>query len=458
MTLQDKLKDIAKPKLRAWADGNAWSDGNAATIAEFWDGFVEDRLPEKNVATEWYQLLKDYVQSDDAVYAIRFFADKQGDDPKSLRRGFLTKVNNKTSYFFTDNFHADYYAKMAIDGFVPTINEFKKSMTAREFPARYAFGGSYPEEVARAAYNIQGKNPGFHLPQNLYKIAHVINAGTDYLLPNGHIKGIGDICQQYCPRGNYDDWKKKNSYYLRELSLNPTNIDLLKRFLMSHYLRFVCPMNYFFIPTPKRQSSSIPIPKNDIGEHPDLQRYAIYRFYKRYGDDYIDYLKRIMLPPSILNSINKTEIQKLSAFGSTLIDLSYNHNHQNQKKSGVKPKSNRILPKTITPQPFKNYLETSTNRNGKPFSSNVINSYCSSLNHPLFKTILTRHGLSSDIYKCTNIIALKTVYDEVSQKSTSDARKLAEKRHGACKSALREYVCYLRTTKQATQDNGQVFD
>lgn len=458
MTLQDKLRDIAKPKLPVGANGKAWSDGKATTIADFWNNFVEDRLPNKSIVIAWYQLLKDYVQSDDAVYAIRFFADKQGDDPKSLRRGFLTKINNKTSCFFTDNFHADYYAKMAIDGFVPTINEFKKSMTAREFPARYAFGGSYPEEVARAAYDIQGKNPGFHLSQNLYKIAHVINAGTDYLLPNGHIKGIGDICQQYCPRGDYNDWKNKKGYYLRELSLNSTDMNLLKRFLISHYLRFVCPMNYFLIPTPRCQSSNNPIPKNDIGEHPDLQKYAIYRLYERYGSDYIDYLKRIMLPSSILNPITQTEIQKLSEYGNKVIDLSYTHNHQNQKKSGVKAKSPKASKPSSPIHPFKKHLTKVTNRNGVPFSQNVINYYCSTLNHQLFKKILKNHSLSTDIYQCTDITALKAVYDVVSQKQTPDAKKLAKKRHGAGKSALREYVGYLRASKQATNDNKQVFD
>lgn len=107
---------------------------------------------------------------------------------------------------------------------------------------------------------------------------------------------------------------------------------------------------------------------------------------------------------------------------------------------------------------FKIYLSSVVKSDGTPFSPSSINNYCSSLNYSLFKVVLANHGLSEDIYDCTDITALKAVYDELKRQTTAIARKVKNERHGSCTSALREYTDYLREYAMATNDNNQVFD
>lgn len=444
MPLRAKLNNITSPAL------TGWTNGTDNTIADFWNNFVEPRLPNSVIVTQWFQLLDDYVQEMDAVYAIRIFADRKNNDPLNLRRGFYNTTDQNYSFFYTDNYFTAYFAKMAIDGFVPTLQEFKDVMLTKDFPAR--FGPYCRVEKAKAAYSIdgsKGRNPGF--TKTNYKIAHVINTGTDYEYGNS-IQGISEICNKYAPRGNYNDWvlDASEGCHLRPLHYNNTDGQVFKEYLKAHFLRFVCPMNYFLVPQKKYQSFTSSIPKNDIGEHPDLQKYAIYRLYQRYGNLYIDYLNKIMLPKQMMFPITATNIQKLAVYGTTPININYSHTPTTTTRT--------TTPSLTTPNPFKAHLSTVTNKYGRPYSAKVIQTYCSSLNHPLFKNILTRHVLPSDIYLCTDITALFAVYQEVKQKHTADAQALADKRHGACTSALRQYAGYLRANGLATNDNGQIFN
>jgi len=107
--------------------------------------------------------------------------------------------------------------------------------------------------------------------------------------------------------------------------------------------------------------------------------------------------------------------------------------------------------------PFATYLRKVINSRGRHYSNKTIGSYCSALNCHDFQTVLTKHGLSVDIYQCTDITALKKVYDEIKKKTTSIARKIRDERHGSCTSAIREYAGYLRNNTLATNDSGQSF-
>ncbi len=280
------------------------TDVPIGTIEEFWGAFVVPHLPkadEIDAYKAWYALLKRYCEDQDAVYAVRCFSNTIGGakNYKTLRRGFYTKTDQRYSFFYTDNYFAAYFLKMAMDGFVPEYKDFKECMLSRKFPAR--FGPHDTEyEKPKAAYAINGKDPGF--AGNGYKIAHIIDAGKNYDV-HGKETGLAEICKTYFPRGEYSAWElEKDSYgecYVRHLSgLDDEAREILK----AHFLRFACPFNYVLTPKPSCHICH----KNavgDIAEHPAFQQYAKEQFCELFGDEYKDYLGslKIFKTPSVSN-------------------------------------------------------------------------------------------------------------------------------------------------------------
>jgi hypothetical protein len=420
--------------------------GSDKTIDAFWTSFI--KLPDINVVKNWFKLLCDYVDQNDAVFALRVYgnwASYKTKDDYTLRRGFYNLTDKDYSFFYTDNFFAAYFAKMAVDNYVPTLSEFKTMMQTREFPAR--FGRSASIERAKAAYSIDGKNgedPGFNT--NGYKIAHVVDSGKK-IFSKGQIMTIGQICNKYCNRGDYKDWTLHNdsfgSFYARDLKMDSAARELL----VAHFLRFACPMNYIFTPKKDCHKLGVKVYMNDIAECEELQQYAMRKFHSIYGVDYENYLDRIMLPPNLtLQSIPST-----ASLGTKTIDIEY----------AYKVRSGMTTAKTSRPHyvhPFKSFLGTVINSKGTHYSPSVINSFFYSLQDSLFKQILNNHVLPSDIFLCTDITKLKSVYDEIKQRTTIIATQVFAKRHGACTSALRNYVDYLRNNSLVTNDLGQLFN
>lgn len=422
--------------------------GYDPTIGDFWKNFIDPALPDSNVVIEWFRLLSDYVDQDDAVFALRCYGNWKSyktKDDYTLRRGFYNLTDKNYSFFYTDNFFAAYFAKMALDNYVPTLSEFKSMMLSREFPARY--GLSAATERARAAYSIDGKkgrDPGFQT--NGYKIAHVVDSGKR-IFYNGQETTIGQICDNYCNRGDYYDWTLHSDsfgdFYARDLKMDPAARELL----VAHFLRFACPMNYIFTPKKDCHVLGVKVPMNDIAECVELQQYAMHEFHARYGKDYDDFLNRIMLPPSLQLSA----LPLATVLGAKTIDIEYDYKIRSSTATTTVPGKHLV-------HPFKLFLGTVINRKGKPYSPSVIHSFFYSLQDSLFKQILVNHGLPSDIFQCTDITKLKSVYDEIKKKTTNEALQLFAKRHGACTSALRNYADYLRKNSLATNDFGQSFN
>ena len=326
------------PQMHQWYNSTlpTINAGNYSTIADFYKDFVEPCLPDTNSVIGWTNLLLEYVNQDNAVFSVRQFANwlkvnnskglgSNVYNPYSLRRGFLTEFErSKLKYFFTDNFFAAYFMKMAFDGFVPSIDDLLKEMNNRTFPAR--FGRYCKEERAVAAFDITGniaKDPG--IKNAGYKIGHVIDSGKAYQA-FGVTKDLAGICNHYFPRGNYQDWEPNGQYY-RRLVRN-LNSDALP-YLKAHFLRFACPINYFLAPKPKNNGkiyheyhvgNTI---KYDIAELPDLQEYIIGQFHQLYGKVYEDYLKAIMWQASSQDVESElARIQKhLHSLGTTTINL-----------------------------------------------------------------------------------------------------------------------------------------
>ena len=326
MTLEEKLKKInivdSESKLIPL------KSGSKITIEDFWTFFIKPRLPDPKVVKAWSKLLINYTKEDDAVFVVRAFAgwckkDREAKKDDELRRGFLTIPNNATySYFFTDNSFAAYFHKMALDGFVPSLSEFKVMMKERRFPAH--FGRCCSMERDKAAYKI-GATPVPPIGQDGYKISHVSDAGKFYSLNGKDCFSITDLSKIYFPRGKYSNWEynSKLGCYVRNLEVLPETRDIL----VAHFLRFINPFNHFLTPkakhTHKNNTTGITTTtiynkyfnflKNedgyDIGEFKPLIDYVNERFEEDiYKDEYIEYKKRLLLPDDFFGKVNGDEV------------------------------------------------------------------------------------------------------------------------------------------------------
>ena len=345
LSLENKLKTINQPKVVPY------SKDTAKTVEEFWDKFVAPHLPKtpKEIETyiKWYELLSRYCKDDEAVFAIRAFSTPCGGAKNyiTLRRGFFTKTNHKYSFFYTDNYFAAYFLKMAKDGFVPDYEEFKECILSRKFPARFGpFDSKY--EKKKAAYIINGKDPGFTV--NGYKIAHIIDTGMNYDIGSKRF-GLAEICEKYFPRDNYENWKlesdKYGDYYVRTLP----NVDVEARdVLRAHFLRFACPLNYVL--TPKKSCHICHKTRIiDIAEYPAFQQYAQEQFHKLFGSVYQKYLDELdIYEHTTLSDVGKSKINieydimmagtdELSEYARFIVDIcEKNHRTASSYKSSVR--------------------------------------------------------------------------------------------------------------------------
>lgn len=291
-SLAETLNTIQKTKI------GPLQKGSVGTVKEFWDVFVQPFLPKKETIAAWHHLLKAYVHVPDACFAIRAFSGA-----KNMRRSFYTVTDAAYSFFYTDNFFAAYFAKMAHDNYVPTLQEMVGLFHARLFPSR--FGKTLKEERELAAIP-QGKNPG--ISNAGYKLSHVFDVGSDYLMSGRKLTSFArDVLEPYYPKGERADWKMTHDatgdYYRRSLSVKPE----ARRLLTAHFLRFVHPLNYFLSPGCNHHICGIKVFRNDIGESPELRAYISQRYEAIYGDIYRE-LKELMLVCPFSNSPVADEI------------------------------------------------------------------------------------------------------------------------------------------------------
>ena len=338
MKLIDKLKNINKLKIKVL------ESGSRKTMEEFWNKFLLPLLPDEDIVKKWNELLISYVQLPDAVYAVRAFGswnegciELEKDD--ELRRGFLTQPSNvEYEYFFTDNFYAAYFAKMAKDGYCPTLDEFYKLMKERKFPARY--GRSCKLERKKAVYSLKGKDP--YIGKAGYKIAHIVDAGKSYSI-NGKTFKITELSELFnFNRGKYSDWHydAKQQIYVRSIPISKDAKDVL----IAHFLRFVNPLNYCLVPKAKssykgkykiyNKFMNVLTGKEDydIAEYKPLLSFVHHKFKSMYGQCYKEYLKLIMLPEKFFDKVE----------GDFILDIEYGNPLDTNVKTQVKKTAPRV--------------------------------------------------------------------------------------------------------------------
>ena len=279
ITLLKKLETIHMPKIKDLPTGEA------STVEELWDKLIISYIPSKEAIIKWHNLLLGYINKEDATFAIRFFNNTPKDRYDDLRRGFLTKTNQGYSFFYTDNFFAAYFQKMAIDNFVPSIDEFLDAFNNRRFPSR--FGRNTSNERALLAVP-QGKDPGIGTAG--FKLAHIVDVGRNYYFEDKNYS-LREIVAKYFPGGNRSDWRdcidNNGKYKLRNIDVSPD----AKKFIIAHFLRFVHPFNYFLAP---KRGCEENMKCRDIAEYLPLINHAYEYNLNLYGSIYTEYLKLIM--------------------------------------------------------------------------------------------------------------------------------------------------------------------
>ena len=298
LTLSDKLAKINYPQPAPL------ESGYASTIKEFYDTFILQHMFDKDSVLKIHQALLEYVKMPGAVFAIRkFFTEAKPERYGMLRRGWLTRTKQGYSFFYTDNFHAAYYAKLVSDKYPLTASELLETYKQRQFPSRY--GRWTHQEKERYAVK-EGRDPGINKAG--YKIAHILaTAGDDYE-SNGKSYTLDYITTAYFNRGEREDWEQKHGYWLRddfEVS------EEAKKFLIAHFLRFVDPLNYVLLPKKTCENFG----GLGIAEYQPLLDYIRAKLHQIYGKEYEEFLKLIMAPSALIK-----------ADGTEVIDLHYGLN------------------------------------------------------------------------------------------------------------------------------------
>lgn len=345
MTLEERLDTINTPKIDCMPNIGLLPDGKADTIHEFFDTFVEPRLPDEDVIRRWHKLLMDYTADlSNVSCCIRFgnqrapsAGTKWGEHKdNALRRGWITRnTADGFEYFFTDNHFCTYTCKMALCNFVPSPKEFSDAFHNHKFPYGFMFYLKNHPEVDGAVASF-GKNPGF---SSNYKISHVFDAGA-YFLVNGIIRNDAELSDLYYPIGHSDDFLK-NSDRIRRMNIS----NVAKEVIVAKFLRFAHPFNYFLTPTTKPKlhtyDPAVSIKNNDVGEDDRLLYYIRNYLKKKYPDVYKEFLERTLWPydpditypdtgseyigidygPHLKGALSSTSTSKTPAVPKNLIDL-----------------------------------------------------------------------------------------------------------------------------------------
>lgn len=323
MSLENELKSIC------YKLDFSLPSGTSKTIEEFFDVVVKPTMLPKQIVLDWNDLLSEYIEEPDAVFAVRAFADwydkKDPEKDKQLRRGFLTKAsNNQLSYFFCDNYFTAIIAKLIYNNYCPALAEFKALLQSGDFPVRY---WACKDENLKAFFPRVKRDPA--LGSTGYKIAHIADTADDFYF-NKKSQGLTELSEFLgFTRGDYEDWKQDSSgKYVRILDINED----VKTVLKAQFMRCVNPLNYFLAPkdsgnsgvfnyfaNPDKQNNKSLKERIDcrIAEYKSLTSYVNEVYSSMYGKVYKDFQSKILLPDNYFKKNTGAEKVEIT-FGKKL--------------------------------------------------------------------------------------------------------------------------------------------
>lgn len=289
-TLIDKLKNIDSPKIQSLPQKEHFD-----TIEELFNNFIKDKLPSTDVIKDWHRLLMNYIDDTTNLSCCVRYGNSGSKKSSSqnesgyykLRRGWLTR--NKSDgfeYFFADNFFSSFIYKMAMDGFVPTLEEFREVFKAHKFP--YGFGYKIDKKINeyKGVVVPTAHEPGF---LGNYKLSHVFDSGNFFDVGDGKSHKDSDLSDIYYPIGHSNDYLSQKDH-IRIMDISEES----KKVIIAKFLRFAHPFNYFLTPSKKHHVCGIKVYKNDIGEEPLMVNYVKQYLEKTYPKEYKEFLEKIM--------------------------------------------------------------------------------------------------------------------------------------------------------------------
>lgn len=292
-------KNFQKPLL--WEDYEN-KDIPIETVSDFWETFIEKRLPKPCVVIKWNELLYKYIDSNDAIFAIRYFGQASKTSP--FRRGFYTDIKNDNySFFYTDNSLAYFFFRMAYDDYCPSYDDFDNVMKMKKFPYKLAIGDYYykegKEEIYANVFDYSTRNP---YVKDKHKLAHIYDAGRNFVFLDS-VEKLSTMCGDYgsFPAGNLTDWvQNSDNKYIRYLTIDDDKKEKAKKWIQAEFLRFISPMNHILVPKQKSRNGTIynqytrydGTTSYDIGEDPYLLAYVKEKMHERYTVNGVDHFKR----------------------------------------------------------------------------------------------------------------------------------------------------------------------
>lgn len=287
-----------------------WEIRHCDTIKEFYEKFIEPRLPSIDICLKWNELLKWYLEQPNIIYFYR-----GGNNSGKCRRGWLCEQGNTSNneairYIYDDNDLACYIYKMALDEFCPSKEEFYDFMTSFKsanqigwlvksqklanvdntrqylsFPGK--FTPNEPYEINKNVLLLNVQESCCCLGKYSYKHAHIFDVKGLYTIGSRVISGTknnkDNVLKAFeVDKLDYDKYIKDpslNAFIYKRDKVDLKLFDEIKTFLKAETMRFLNPLNHFLSPMEKcnkytKEDGSIDL---DIAEYDCLQKYIVYR-------------------------------------------------------------------------------------------------------------------------------------------------------------------------------------
>lgn len=287
------------------------------SINSFLDEFIYPRMITEDIVIGWHNMLMSYVDLDNNTLFLR-----TGNSAGHLRRGWMTKYvceNHSFTIVFSDNDLATIIYKMALDGFIPDINEFYNALTTFDtwdviskswdtaahinneidktykvprkfikFPVHFSRSGgnTYPDQYENEMNSSLLSCKSCCIGSLGYKHSHIYHAGKDFYL-NGNVLGMSNITANYITLGEVSDYKWDSSIcnYIRVINISDKNkFNELKKIAVAGTLRFIDPLNHFLAPKSEENFFIIndKVIKKDVAEEQIILNHLSNKIHDQY--------------------------------------------------------------------------------------------------------------------------------------------------------------------------------
>ncbi|MDE6339919.1 MAG: hypothetical protein K2K97_09065 [Muribaculaceae bacterium] len=301
-----KLKESGLPNVKP---------GNAANVAEFFDKVIKEQFQFKDAIKATHKALMQYINKDNAVFALRMFGSDPKRDYKNLRRGFLTIYPNGHKMVFCDNTFSMPFAALKLSGY--SYNDEALLDYMNDSSTKCGFGLT-KEERELAFYQWTKNKANINLNTQGWYLAHIIPVGKNF---SG--KNLRDIFDN----PSRSEWDTSSDGIRRpENNLSEEELGVLK----AHFIRMVHPLNSFLVP----KRSLVAYNGKNIGEEASLINFVQDYIKKEFPLEYTELIKIMQIPDS-------------KSSGSDISNILWGESENVIKKARSKYKKSTAAKKTV---------------------------------------------------------------------------------------------------------------